>query len=342
MTEVYIKFNRKSDILKTIDELSQKEALLDEVLKEIEIQKRGEVTPRDTLRRSKIGSYFISVTQQIGNYIYKHDIRISNTYKERLKNFSYKADKILRENIVLQSKPPLDVIKFKAVPVRHSYSTFGGREQRWGYGLHMKPFNEQGHSITLANMPPHYTQSIHNHTLSEYCLILDSKTEGIYYPGGKREKIYSTRKHELLHFSATTPHTLRNPSNKYSRNITFKQSQGLVDWRPISSLNVVKIIRARLIRGSISKINNDQTIKKFPIHDKYYNYALEIIKLGKDTTYSTKHSNDQFIFVINGKFVISHKNIKKECRKNDFIVIDRDTEYKIETSTTCRLYSVRT
>lgn len=340
MEEAYIKFSGKADVTKTCVKLLSDESLLDEILAEIELLIRGDVKPADTIRRSKVGSYFSSIIQQMGNYIDKHNIDINNELKTNISRLSYKADKVLRENIVLQSIPPLDVIPFKNVPVRHSYSTFGGREQRWGYGLHMKPFNEQGDSITVADMPAHYTQSIHNHTLSEYCLILDSTTEGIYYPGGKREKIYSTKKHEMLHFSATTPHTLANPSKIHTRNITFKHSLGLIDWKPISALNLVKIVRARLIRGRITKINANQTIKKFYVNDKYYKYILEIIKLKRETTYITQHPFDQFIFVINGKFKILHENIQKECKKNDFIVIDKNTNYKIVTATTCRLYTV--
>jgi mannose-6-phosphate isomerase-like protein (cupin superfamily) len=340
MDEAYLKFSGEADVTKTYVKLLSKEHLLDDVIAEIELLVRGTVKPADTIRRSKVGSYFSSAIQQIGNYVDKHNVALSNELKTNISRLAYKADKILRENIVLQSIPPLDVIPFKNVPIRHSYSTFGRREQRWGYGLHMKRFNEEGDSITLADMPPRYTQSVHNHTLSEYCLILDSTTEGIYFPGGKREKIYSTQKHEMLHFSATTPHTLRNPSKIHTRNITFKHSLGLIDWKPITALNVVKIVRARLVRGRLKKINANQTIKKFYVNDKYYKYILEIIKLNKETTYTTQHQYDQFIFVINGKFKIFHENIEKECKKNDFIVIDKNTSYKIITSTTCRLYTV--
>lgn len=340
MDEAYIKFSGESDIRKIYVKLLSNEYLLDEILAEIEHLIRGHVKPADTIRRSKVGSYFSSVIQQMGNYIDGHNVAVNHELKTNISRLAWKADKVLRENIVLQSIPPLDVITFKNVPIRHSYSTFGRREQRWGYGLHMKPFNEQGDSITVADMPQRYTQSIHNHTLSEYCLILDSTTEGIYFPGGKREKIYSTKKHEMLHFSATTPHTLRNPSKIHTRNITFKHSLGLIDWKPISALNLVKIVRARLIRGRIKKINANQTIKNFYVNDKYYKYILEVIKLKKGTTYIAQHQFDQFIYVINGKFKILHEKIQKNCKKNDFIVIDKNTNYKIITTTTCRLYTV--
>lgn len=342
MNEAYITFKDRHELINECGKLIKKEHLLDAALDEIEKLTRGKVNPNDTIRRSQIGSYFSSITQQIGNYIDKNEISISPKLARNIARVAQKAERVLRENIVLQTLPPLDVIKFKNVPVRHSYSIFGGREQRWGYGLHKLPFNEDGDSVTVADMPSHYTQSIHNHTLSEYCLILDGKTEGIYYPGGKKEKIYSTKKYEILHFSATTPHTLRNPSRTHTRNITFKQSVALTDWKPNSNLNNVKIIRARLKKGSLNKIKENQTVKSFTIFDKYYDYTLEIITLGKGTTYSASHQYDQFIFVINGNFLIKHKDIIKECKRNDFVVIDKNTEYTVEPKTNCRLYTIRT
>lgn len=341
MKDTFIKFKNNSEIVQVTNELLSTENTLDSILEEISKLKRGKVNSEDTLRRSSTGSYVSSQIQQINNGIYKHDLKISTKSKTDLKRLAYKADKILRENIVLQSTPPLDVIRFKNVPQRYSYSTHGRREQRWGYGLHKKPFNEDGDSVTLAIMPPLYTQSLHNHTVSEYCLSLDSRTEGIFFPEGKREKIYTTKKSQIIHFSATTPHTLKNPLNQYSRNITYKQSAALVDWRPASKLNKVKIIRARLKRGTVSRINKTQTIKAFVVKDVYYDYTLEVIKLDKGAVYENVHTYDQYIFVINGRLRISHDDIQKECKKNDFIVIDKNTSYTIKTETATRLYTIR-
>jgi hypothetical protein len=315
MHEAFRKFKNKADILKACDELLTKEQLLDEILKEISTLKRGHVSSIDTIRRSNIGSYFSATIQQVENFEDKNLITLTKKRIEDIERLALKADKILRENIVLQSIPPLDVIKFKDIPVRHSYSTYGKRELRWGYGLHKKPFNEEGKSVTVANTPPFYTQSLHNHTLSEYSLILDSSTEGIFFPGGKKEKIYTAKKSQILHFFATTPHTLKNPLKKYSRNITYKQSTALTDWRPYSKLNAVKIIRARILKGSMSRINKTQTHKLFTIKDRNYDYTLEIMRLDKGSRYENIHPYDQYIFVINGRLNISHNDILKKCQK---------------------------
>src|SRR5687768_2656753 len=122
MREPFRNFKDKSDVLKLYDELQRKERALDKALKEIELLKRGNVKPEDTKRRSSIGSYVSAGTQQIFNFVDKENISLSRQKKEILKRLAYKADKVLRENIILQAKPPLDVIKYNNVPVRHSYS----------------------------------------------------------------------------------------------------------------------------------------------------------------------------------------------------------------------------
>lgn len=217
---------------------------------------------------------------------------------------------------------------------------FGGRERRWGYGLHKKPFNELGKSFTVAQMPPRYVQTIHNHILSEHCLIIGSQTEGIYYPGKKREKIYSTKKSEVFRFSPTTPHTLRNASDRTVVNMTFKDPKALFDWKPASNLHPQKIVRARIIKGELVVVDPHITKKIYAIRDQFYNYKILITKLEAGKIISDRKPKDHFIFVISGKLEISHKHIKKECSKHDFIVVDRGTSYAIKAKTTCRIYEL--
>ena len=168
-----LNFKDKSELLNECKRLIGESDRLDPILQEIKNLKRGEVGPESTLSRSRIGSYFTSEIQQIFNYIYNHRIVIDEEIETELSEIINKADAVLRENIVLQSRPPIDVIKFENVPVRYSHSPSGGREQRWGYGLHKLPTTELGYSITMALMPPKYIQSYHNHTISEYTMSLD-------------------------------------------------------------------------------------------------------------------------------------------------------------------------
>lgn len=340
MNQTYLNIKDESEMLQAYEKVISLDTKLDEVIREISTLERGKVKSKDTLRRSKVGSYVSELLQQIGNFVVKNNITLSKDLSTKVLSVREKAEKILRENITLQTKSPLDVVHFSDVPVRYTYSTFGGREQRWGYGLHMNPFNEEGKSITIAEMPPHYVQSIHNHSLSEYCLIIGSNTEGVYYPGKKREKIYSTKKSEIFRFSPTTPHTLRNASNKSTRNMTFKDPKALFDWKPASDLHSKKIVRARIIKGKFTVINPQITKKVYTIEDQYYNYKIVITKLEEGTKISDTKSKDHFIFVIRGKFEITHKNITKSCRKNDYIVIDKGTNYTIHAQTMCRIYEI--
>jgi len=44
--------------------------------------------------------------------------------------------------------------------------------------------------------------------------------------------------------------------------------------------------------------------------------------------------------VIKGELLISSGDVKKDCNKNDYIVIDGNTEFRIETKTKTKLYTV--
>lgn len=52
------------------------------------------------------------------------------------------------------------------------------------------------------------------------------------------------------------------------------------------------------------------------------------------------YNKDRYFFVIEGEFLVSSGNIKKYCSKSDYIVIDKNTNFKIETKTKSRLYTV--
>jgi len=334
-----LNFKNKSNLLEECEKLICESDVLYPILKEIENLKRGEVSSDSTIKRSKIGSYFTSEIQQIFNYIYNHKIIIDNEIKIKLKDTLSKADAILRENLVLQSKSPLDVVKFNNVPVRYAHSIFGNKEQRWGYGLHKLSTTELGYSLCIAMMPPKYIQSYHNHTISEYTLALDQETIGFYNPE-KNKKKNIAHKNEIVSFSATTPHTLYNPANSPSRNISVKIPTGLMDWKPIYDLNPIKNGHSDVLKGRTSQFDINGTKISFSIKDRYYNYDLEILELKKNSVMEDVYTKDKYFFVIEGEFLVSSGDIKKHCSKNDFIVIDKNTNFKIETKTKCRLHTV--
>ena len=334
-----LKFKNKSELLSECKRLIYKSDVLNPIPTEIKNLKRGKVSPKSTLKRSKIGSYFSSEIQRIFNYIYNNKIIINEEVVIKLKKILSKADAILRENIVLQSNPPLDVIKFKNIPVRYGHNGSGGKEQRWGYGLHKFPLTEQGYSFVIALMPPQYIQNYHNHTISEHTLMLDLKTVGFYNPE-KNKKKNIAHKNEIVYFSATTPHTLYNPTDSLSRNISLKLPVGLIDWKPIYDLNPIKKIHSEVLKGKSSRLSINRTKISFSIKDKDYDYELEILELKKGSIMECIYNKDKYFFVIDGEFLISSGNIKKSCSKNDYIVIDKNTNFKIKTKTKSRLYTV--
>jgi mannose-6-phosphate isomerase-like protein (cupin superfamily) len=332
-------FKDKVELIAESEKLISESVILDPILNEIQNLERGKVRPEDTIKRSKIGSYFTSKIQQIFNYVYDHEIVLKEDIKTKLNEIISKADAILRENIVLQSKAPLDVIKFENVPVRYCHSILGGKEQRWGYGLHKLPTTELGYSLCLADMPPEYIQSYHNHTISEYCLALDKKVTGNMNPG-KNETKNNANRNEIIYFSATTPHTLSNTGKSMSRNITVKNPIGLTDWRPIYDLNRVESTSSEVIKGKLSQFNGSGTKISFSIKDKFYDYGLELLELKEDSVMEDVYSKDKYFFVIEGDLQISSGKIKKQCSKSDFIVVDENTPIKIETKTKTRLYTL--
>ncbi|MEE8402558.1 MAG: hypothetical protein V3R93_02280 [Candidatus Hydrothermarchaeaceae archaeon] len=334
-----LNFKDKSELLDECEKLFSGSDVLDSMLQEIKALKRGEVAPEHTLKRSRIASSFTSKIQQIFNYISNNGVVIDDGPKTKLGEVICRADAVLRENIVIQSKPPLDVIKFENVPVRYSHSTFGHREQRWGYGLHKLPMTEQGHSICIAVMPPRYIQSYHNHTISEYTLALDKEVISIANPG-ENEKKDTANENEIVHFSPTTPHTLYNPADCASRNITVKIPTGLTDWKPLHDLNPVKSTYTKIMRGDLSRLDGIGNRTSFSINDKYYDYELDVLNLKGDSVMETVYAEDKYFFVIEGDLLVSSGDIKKQCCKNDYIVIDKDTPFEIKTKTKSRLYTV--
>ena len=335
-----LKFKGKRDLLNKYNKLVENSHVMESTLREIKRLKRGKVTPRETKRRSRIGSYFSSEAQQILYYIQQHHLNISEDIPKELMTIISKAEAILRENIVLQTKPPLDVIKFKNVPKRYAHNPTGKKERRSGYGMHKLPTTEQGYSICIAFMPPKHKQMFHNHKVSEYTLALDRKTIGLSDQNGSIKQV-TAHKNEILYFSATTPHTLYNPTNFTTRNITVKSPSGIMDWRPVYDLNPVKERFSNIIKGKVSPTKFGAKLS-FSVSDKFYNYRLEILELKKGSVIEDVYSTDRYFYVVDGNLTVSSGDIKKCCNKNDYIVIDKNTAFMIKANAKCRLHTVIT
>ena len=146
-------------------------------------------------------------------------------------------------------------------------------------------------------------------------------------------------KHNVICFSPTTLHTLYNPTNVKIRTITVKSPTTVLDWRPSYNPHPIKSNYAKIIKSFLSKIEGGTKIS-FSVKDKHYDYKLEILELKKGSVIECVYNKDKYFFVIKGQFIISHKKIKKHCFKDDYIVMDKNTEFEIKTQSKCSLYSV--
>ncbi|MEE8400867.1 MAG: hypothetical protein V3R86_01765, partial [Candidatus Hydrothermarchaeaceae archaeon] len=112
-------------------------------------------------------------------------------------------------------------------------------------------------------------------------------------------------------------------------------------WRPLNNLNPMKRNKAEILKGKLSRQDiNGGTKISFSIKDRYYDYVLEILELNEDSVMEDVYDKDKYFLVIEGDFLISSDGIKKQCSKNDYIVIDKNTAFDIKTKTKSRLYTI--
>ena len=336
----HLVFKGKSDLLDTYKKLVLEAHVMDSILHEIKNLKRGKVYPRDTKRRARVGSYFSSEAQQILYYLQPHKVKVGRDVTHTLRSIISKGEAILRENIVLQSTPPFDVIKQKNVPIRYAHNPLGKKERRYGYGLHKFTTTEQGYSVTLAHVPPRHIQVFHTHSVSEYVLLLDGKTFGFANPENMRRKI-TGHKNEILYFASLSAHTISNPNRFVTRNVTVKSPTGVLDWKPFLGVSAVKTDHSKVITGTRSRLAaGNGTKTTFSIHDAHHCYTIEVTEFNKDTVIKSVFRKDRYIFVVAGNLLLSRGRRGRRARENDYIVIDKNTSVRMNIKAKTRLYTV--
>lgn len=147
--------------------------ILKELLKEIKEIKRGKVRLVDIKRRTQIARKFAQDGQAALSFIKTRHSKIDPEILENLKKVKDKAEAVLRENPVMLTKPPIDVIRFTDLPEKYAVNHLGQKERRRSFGLHKLPTTERDLSVCVAYMPPKYIQMYHNHTTTENTFILD-------------------------------------------------------------------------------------------------------------------------------------------------------------------------
>jgi mannose-6-phosphate isomerase-like protein (cupin superfamily) len=144
-------------------------------------------------------------------------------------------------------------------------------------------------------------------------------------------------KKEMLYFSSYLIHTLFNPSNTISRNITLKSPKGILDWKPAYKQQKNNKGKAEIIEGKTVHSKTGKT-KNFIIKKKHYNYVIELIQLNKNKCIEETAIKDEYFFVVEGSLQAKSEETKKYAKKNDFIVIDKNTNFNLNTTKGCLLY----
>jgi hypothetical protein len=315
--------------------------ILDDIFESIKRLKRGFVNPEETKERAKIARFFSENGQAILSFLKLNRIKVKQEIIERLIELRNKAEAILRENPVLQTKAPIDVIKDSDMPVRYAINHLGKKELRKGFGLHKLPTTEQGISVCIAYMPPKHIQMYHNHTIAEHTLILDNAVAGIYKIKKRKIKLIAPSK-SILHFSAFTVHTIYNKNNRVSRNITMKIPRGILDWKPFYLSEATRKGKGDVITKETKSFSNKNIeLKEFRIKNNLYDYNIQLTYIKPNFAYQTLDKEDKYYFVVEGNLNIIESSVKKNAGKNDVIVIDKDTECKLTTRKGCLLYSIK-
>ena len=315
--------------------------ILEELLKEIQGIKRGKVKLADLRRRTQVAREFAEEGQRILSFVKTHQVVIEPEIQENLKKIKDSAEAVLRENPVMLTKPPIDVIRFTDLPEKYAINHLGQSERRHGFGLHKFPKTERDLSVCIAYMPAEYIQMYHNHTTTENTFILDDAVYGIFDKKDKRIKV-KVPSMSMIHFSTYCVHTMYNSGKKMSRNITVKAPHSLLDWKPFYLDESRSEGRIKLITEANSIIsNNSIQLKIFRVRNYLIDYDIEIMTIKPKMYYVESASSDRYFFVVEGKLDVTGGSVAKKASKDDSIVIDTNTSYTLRTQAGCILYSVK-
>jgi len=341
LKELYKKKDIKNyeDIIKHLETLEKEKWILNKLKKEILKLKRSEVKPQDTYRRAKIARHFTENSQLLIYFLHKYNNKNkSDSLIFRLMKIKDAGELILRENPIIQTSPPIDVLKWENMPIRYAINFLGFQELRKGFGLHTNPLNEMGLSATIAFMPTNYSQLFHYHPLPEFSFNLDAEIIGKYMHN-KSEKTFKIKKEEMAYFKSNTIHKLENPSRLVNRNISIKSRQAILKWKPY--------YQDKKIREGYGEVTKNYKIKRYTNYiaknykfKNHYNYNINILKIIGGRQINLLSKTPQFLFVSSGELKITTNNRVLRCGRNDVIVVDSDTKFTIKSITGSNIYCV--
>ncbi|MAG91409.1 hypothetical protein CMO83_01920 [Candidatus Woesearchaeota archaeon] len=328
------------NIIKYFETLYEEKWILDKLKKDVLSLKRGHVKKKDNFQRAKIARHFTENSQLLIYALLKYnkDKKYDNIINKLLK-IKNSGELVLRENPILMTKPPVDVLKWEDMPVRYALNIDGRKELRKGFGLHTNPFNEAGLSITIAFTPANYAQLFHHHSVSEFSFNLDVGIIG-FYRNNTTEKHFKINKEEVAYYKADTIHKLVNRSNIINRNISVKSDQAILKWKPYYLNNSVIKGYGKSIKHYATKKYKNYLIKIYKVKDKFYNYVINILKINPDKSVNLINKSALYMYVIDGKLKVYSNGKNFWCGKNDLIVVDPGIRFTIKSITKSRIYYV--
>jgi len=342
----YEEFYRKKDIktfediTRFLDKLEKEKWILDKFKKEIMSLKRGKVKKEDSLRRARIARHFTENSQLLISALHEYDKDKKLDYlMGKLIKIKDVGELILRENPILQTKPPVDVLRWDSMPKRYAINLNGVKELRKGWGLHAKPLNEMSLSVTIAFMPRNYSQIFHHHPQSEYSLNLGAEILGEYKHKGS-EKAFKIKNEEIAYFEPNTIHKLENPNGIISRNISVKSGQSILKWKADYYDGKNKEGYGKSIKTHETKKDRHYSVKTYDIKDKHYDYQLNILKIKNGGQVDFLGESSLYLYVVDGRLKVASKDKSFRCKENDIIIVDPETRFTLTSYSNSRIYSV--
>jgi len=340
--ELYKKKDIKTfeDITKFLDRLEKEKWVMGKLMEEIKGLRRGEVKKEDTHRRARIARHFTENCQLMISELLKYDRdKKIDSVRNKLIKIQGSGEQVLRENPIMQTKPPIDVLKWDSLPKRYAINAKGVRELRNGWGLHTKPLNEMGISVTMAFMPRNHVQLFHHHPQSEYSLNLGAEIQGDYRDKDF-EKTFKIKNEEIAYFRPETIHSLENPNAVVNKNISVKSKESILTWKADYYGEEIREGYGRPIKGHETKKHGKHSVKTYNVKDKHYNYQLEILKLKNGASVDLLDESALYMYVVDGVLKVTTNDKTLRCRENDIIVVDPETRFTLTSYSKSRIYRV--
>ena len=340
--ELYKKKDIKTfeDITTFLGRLDKEKWVIDKLVEEIKGLRRGEVKKKDTHRRARIARHFTENCQLMVSELLKYDRskKIDSTRNKLLKIQSV-GEQILRENPIMQTKPPIDVLKWDSLPNRYVINAGGVRELRKMWGLHTKPLCEMGTSVTIAFMPRNHVQMFHYHPQSERSLNLGAEIQGEYKDKGLK-KTFKIKNEEIAYFKPETIHRLENPNSFINKNISAKSNESVLTWTTDYYDEEIRPGYGRPTKAHETKKHGKHSVKTYDVKDKHYNYQLEILKLKNGAQVDLLDESARYMYVVDGELKVTAGDKTLRCRENDIIVVDPEIPFTLTSYSESRIYRV--